>query len=277
MDANFYFRWHANDLAVKLESRSYRKDEKRAVYKDGTVARTVSKQMVFERYDISNGYCPIITHRPIAWRKAISEILWIYQDQSNDLTLLEEKHGIKWWRPWDIGDGTIGQRYGATVARYDLMNNLLNSIKSDPSSRRHVMNLYQYSDLEETPGLYPCAFETIWSVDDGVLNMTLIQRSSDFLVANSINKVQYVALQLMVAKHCGLKVGKFAHYVHDLHIYDRHEEALNAILEKLEGSVSSPKLILDTDKTNFFDFTVDDFKMLDYEPTEIHVKLELAE
>ena len=97
MEANFNFKKLASALLYKLNNKKFRSNETRAVYKDGTPAKTVNIPMVFEKYDISDGYCPIITYREINWRKAIGEILWIYQDQSNDISVLEEKYGIKWW------------------------------------------------------------------------------------------------------------------------------------------------------------------------------------
>jgi thymidylate synthase len=99
--------------------------------------------------------------------------------------------------------------------------------------------------------------------------------SSDYLVANHINKMQYVALQMMVAKHVGLKPGKFTHYVENLHIYDRHMEQANIMLERTP-SEKNPILILNTDKTNFYDFTIDDFEMVDYEAVKPQLKFELG-
>src|SRR3712207_5230021 len=87
----------------------------RPKYADGTPSHTLFVNQVFEKYDLSKGQLPIVTLRQTAWKSGIKEILWIYQDQSNDLDLLRDKHGITWWDEWDIGDRTIGQRYGATV------------------------------------------------------------------------------------------------------------------------------------------------------------------
>jgi thymidylate synthase len=113
-----------------------------------------------------------------------------------------EEMGVNWWGDWDIGDGTIGQRYGATVSRYDLINKLIKDIETDPYGRRKVVSLWQETDLAETAGLAPCAFLTIWNVrntDLGkkYLDMALIQRSGDMLTASGpggINEVQYAAL-----------------------------------------------------------------------------------
>lgn len=158
----------------------------RPKYADGTPAHTMFVNQVFEKYDLSKGELPIVTLRQTAWKSGIKEILWIYQDQSNDLDLLRDKYGITWWDNWDVGDGTIGQRYGATVKRYDLMNQLLRGLTEQPYGRRHIINLYQYQDFDDSDGLYPCAMETQWSVRGEYLDMTLIQRSSDLLVANAV-------------------------------------------------------------------------------------------
>lgn len=247
----------------------------RPKYKDGTPSHTIFSTQVFETYDINKGEFPITTLRPIAWKSGIKEILWIYQDQTNELSVLKNKYNIHWWDDWNVGDGTIGQRYGATVKKYDLMNKLLNGLKEQPYGRRHIINLYQYADFDETEGLHPCAMETHFNVRNGFLDMTLIQRSSDYLMANSINKIQYVALMMMVAKATGFKPGKFSHFVQNVHIYDRHVEAANILLER-EPSEKQPRLVLDTDKTDFYSFTIEDFKLIDYEPVKPQLKLELA-
>jgi len=159
----------------------------RPKYKDGTPATSKYITQVFEEYDINLGEFPITTLRNTAIRTGIKEILWIYQKQDSSLKTAHEL-GINWWDEWDIGDNTIGQRYGATVLKYNLLNNLLESLKNDPFSRRHIMNLYQEVDLIETTGLNPCAYETIWSVrkhnDDFYLDITLIQRSNDYIMAS---------------------------------------------------------------------------------------------
>ena len=98
----------------------------RPKYKDGVDAHTIYVNQVVEKYDINKNEFPITTLRQIPWKSSIKEILWIYQDQSNNLSLLEDMHGIMWWRDWEVNSSnTIGQRYGATVKKYDLMNKLL--------------------------------------------------------------------------------------------------------------------------------------------------------
>ena len=158
------------------------------------------------------------------------------------------------------------------------MNKLLDGLKNQPYGRRHIINLYQETDLESTKGLHPCAMETQWSVRDGYLDMTLIQRSSDVPVANAINKIQYVALLMMVARHVGLEAGVFCHYVNNAHIYDRHIEQVKELLnrEPQEEDDNKVRLVLNPEKTNFYDFTIDDFKMENYNPIKPNLKFELA-
>ncbi len=262
-----------------LEEGNHTLGEKvRPKYADGTPSHTYFVNQVWEEYDIAKGEFPILTLRHIAWKSAIKEILWIYQDQSNSLDVLENKYDIHWWNEWEVANTrSIGQRYGATVKRYDLMNKLLKNLKEQPYGRRHIINLYQYADFDETEGLFPCAMETHWSVRDGFLDMTLIQRSSDVPVANAINKIQYVALMMMVARDCGLKVGKFCHFVQNAHIYDRHVEQVKELLNR-EGQKDGEnvQLILDTEKTNFYEFCVEDFKLVGYEPNKPNLKFEMA-
>ena len=266
------------DNMKKIMSEGTLDENPRPKYEDGTPAHSKFITQVFEEYDLDKGEFPITTLRNTATKMGIKEILWIYQMQSNKLEDLRAL-GIDWWDNWDIGDGTIGQRYGATVRRYDLMIKLLDMLRNNPFSRRHIINLFQEHDLNETEGLFPCAYETMWSVRNvnGVyyLDLTMNQRSNDYIVAGYINKIQYVALQMMVASHLGYKVGKFCHYVQNLHIYDRHFPAVEELLAKTPLEVQ-PKLELKTQKP-FFAFTIEDFIVNDIDGiTKIESPLELA-
>lgn len=250
----------------------------RPKWKDGKPAHSKFITQVFEEYDLSNGEFPITTLRNTAIKTGIKEVLWIYQKQTNSLAVAREM-GINWWDEWNIGDETIGQRYGATIKRYDLMDKLLHNLKYDPFGRRHIINMYQYNDLEETNGLFPCAYETLWSVrkvnGDFYLDLTLNQRSSDYIMANYINKIQYVALQMMVSSHIGYKPGKFCHLVQNLHIYDRHFNAVEEILSR-SPLEEQPYIELITNKS-FYDFTIDDFIVKNTENIKkLSVKLEIA-
>ena len=269
----------------------YKDENPRPKYTDGTPAYTYSINHQFRSYDLSKGNFPICTLRPIAWKTGIKEIFTIYQHPTNEIAKMEDM-GVTWWNDWDIGDGTIGQRYGATVSRYDLINNLIKDIQNDPYGRRKVVSLWQETDLHETPGLAPCAFLTIWNVRGKYLDMALIQRSGDLLTASGpggINEVQYAALLMMIARHTGYEPGVFSHFVANEQIYDRHIDAAKEMLKRY-GELNTdefilfnntnldnrPKIILNSDKTNFYDFTIDDFSIVGYEPTKPQLKLELG-
>lgn len=230
-----------------------------------TPAHSLFTTQYVEKFDISKGEFPITTIKPTAWKTGIREIFWIYQEASNDLNIARDKFGLNWWWSWDIGDGTIGSTYGAIVKKYDLMNTLLKDIKENPYGRRHIMSLWQEEDLRGVIGLPPCAFQTLWTVRGEYLDCTLVQRSQDILGAANINNIEYVALQMMVAKHCGLKPGKFMHFVQNLHIYCRHIPIAKEILAR-PNSEKQPKLIFEPKSDNFYDFTIDDFRVEDYEP-----------
>ena len=245
-------------------------------YKDGTPAHTLSVNQIVQKFNIEKNELPILTLRPIAWKNSVKEILWIYQDQTSSLSVLEDKYNIHWWNEWESKDvpGTIGQRYGATVSKYDLMNKFL---IEDPFGRRHQICLWQETDFNETDGLKPCAFLTMWNVrkvkdsEKLYLDMTLIQRSSDYLTACSINQLQYIALLLMVARHCDYIPGNFMHVIENVQIYDRHIENAKIMLNR-DSIECQPKLILNPDKKNFYDFTIDDFTLIDYPLDEIKEK-----
>ena len=264
----------------------YKDIDPRPKYADGTPAHTISVNHTFRTYDLSKGEFPICTLRPQAWKTGIREIFTIYQKPTNEIAKMEEM-GVNWWGDWDIGDGTIGQRYGATVSRYDLINNLIKDIKNDPYGRRKVVSLWQEADLHETAGLAPCAFLTIWNVRQGketdYLDMVLVQRSGDMLTASGpggINEIQYAALLTMIAIHTGYTPGVFSHMVANEQIYDRHIEAAEEMLNRynsMEDDGKKPYLYVDTIRTtNFYDFTIEDFAMADYQPIKPQLKLELG-
>ena len=257
----------------------------RPKYADGTPAHTLSVNHVMRQYDLSKGEFPICTLRPMAWKTAIREIFVIYQRATNVISEMEEMK-VNWWGPWDIGDGTIGQRYGATVSRYDLIRNLIKDIETDPYGRRKVMSLWQETDLRETPGLAPCAFMTLWNVRGEYLDMMLVQRSGDMLTASGaggMNEIQYAALLMMIAKHTGYTPGVFSHVVANQQIYDRHTEAAQEMLRRYQEKAANepadlplPQIVLETEKTDFFTFTADDFTIRDYEAVKPQLILDLG-
>ena len=284
--------YYMEEMIEKIQKCGYKDINPRPKYADGTPAHTISVNHTFRTYDLSEGDFPICTLRPQAWKTGIKEIFTIYQKPTNNLEEMREM-GVGWWDEWDIGDGTIGQRYGATVKRYDLINRLIEDIKNDPYGRRKIISLWQETDLRETPGLAPCAFQTIWNVRGEYLDMLLVQRSGDMLTASGpggINEIQYAALLMMIARHTGYKPGVFSHMVANEQIYDRHMDAANDMRSRfsareqeefyiesvLRETILHPRLVLNPEKTNFYDMTIDDFTMENYNPIKPQLKLELG-
>ena len=245
-------------------------------YDDGTPAHTLSINHRMLTYDLANGEFPIITLRPIAVKSAIGELLWIYQDESNNLDLLKDKYGVTWWDEWDIGNRTIGSVYGETVRRHELVKNLIKGLQENPDGRRHIISLWQEDDFKEKHGLKPCAFMTQWNIrhgKDGVdyLDMCLTQRSSDFATAGCINQVQYLIFLHLIARHIGATPGRFTWFYNNIQIYDRHIEQAKELIAR-EPVDCEPKIWLNPEKKNFYDFTVDDIKIIDYPREEIKEK-----
>lgn len=284
------------DLLLKCDIQNIinngTKDENpRPHYPDGTPAHTYFVNHVVRKYRLDKGEFPICTLRPIAWKSAIKEILWIYQDQSNSLDVLENKYGIQWWREWESKDmsRTIGVRYGETVRRHNLINNLLNDIRENPYGRRHIMSLWQEEDFKASDGLLPCAYETIWNVRREYLDMVLMQRSGDMLTASGsggVNEVQYAALLMMIAQATGYKPGVFTHFVANEHIYDRHIDSAKELLKRCENlkmdnthydyKFDTVEMKFNPKSNNFYDFSIDDFELIGYEPIRPQLKLELG-
>lgn len=278
---------YMESMILRIKCEGFWDENPRPRYADGTPAHTLSVNHTFRNYNLSRGEFPICTLRPQAWKTGIREIFTIYQKPTNDIATMHDM-GVTWWDEWDIGDGTIGQRYGATVSRYDLINNLIKDIQNDPYGRRKIVSLWQEQDLHETPGLAPCAFLTMWNVRGEYLDMMLVQRSGDMLTASGpggINEIQYAALLMMIARHTGYKPGVFSHVVANEQIYDRHMSAADELFKRYQLELASwddttepttPMLVLNPEKTDFYDMTIDDFIMVNYNPIKPQLKLELG-
>lgn len=253
----------------------------RPKYKNGQTANSKYITGAFAEYDLSKGEFPITTLRPIPIKSAIKELLWIYQDQSNSLDVLENKYNVHYWNDWEVGTTrTIGQRYGAIVKKHDIMTKILKQLSDNPWNRRNIVSLWDYEAFEESEGLLPCAFQTMFDVrrvnGEIYLDATLVQRSNDMLVAHHINAMQYVAFQMMIAKHFGWKLGKFFYFVNNLHIYDNQFPQAEELLKR-EESDCHPQLVLNVpDGTNFFDIRPEDFELLDYNPVKPQLIFDLA-
>lgn len=260
--ANIYFR--ENLLALKSNSFSH---PARAKWEDGELA---NKDSIYQRFELyERGEQPIHSFRECAIKSAIQEIFWIYQDQSKRL---EDAHkrGITWWDKFDIGDGTIGFAYGWLVDRFKLIDDCLAGMIKNPFSNRHKIELSDPNSdkiQQSLGGLIACAwlnqFAIIQSGEDRLINQTLNIRSSDYITAGAINRIQYYALGLMIRGHLNhhtkIKhhLNNFGVLTNDLHIYDRHRFAIDELLAQGEN-IENYSIDLPVDK-DFYDYTIDDF------------------
>jgi thymidylate synthase len=242
--------------------------EVRPRWEDGMPAHTVKKFGVVNRYDLSKEF-PILTLRKIPFKSAVDEILWIWQKKSNNIKDLNSHI----WDSWADEDGSIGKAYGYQLGikhkykegEYDQVDRVLYDLKHNPYSRRIMTNLYNHHDLNEM-NLYPCAYSLTFNVTGNKLNAILNQRSQDILVANGWNICQYAALLHMFAQASDLEVGELVHVIADAHIYDRHIPIVKELIER--KTYPAPNLILSPHVKDFYDFTVEDFKLESYESGE---------
>lgn len=253
----------------------------RPVYSNGQKAHSKYITQICDTYDLQKGEFPITTLRQIPVKSAIKEIFWIYQDQSNNLEILEDKYKVKYWRAWEVDNtNTIGERYGAVVRKNKIIDKLLKQLEDNPWNRRNIISLWDYESFDKTDGLLPCAYNTMFDVrkiDDKIyLDCTLTQRSNDMLVAHHINAMQYVALQMMIACHFGWEVGKFCYFVNNLHIYDNQFEQAKELLSREPISCNVELKLNAKPKTNFYDIKPEDFELINYEYNPNQLKFDLA-
>jgi len=237
----------------------------RAKWEDGTPAHTIKKFAVVNRYNLAEEF-PALTLRPTPVKTAIDELLWIWQKKSNNIKELNSHI----WDAWADETGSIGKAYGYQLGvkhkypegEFDQVDRVLYDLKHNPYSRRIMTNLYNFQDLNEM-ALYPCAYSVTFNVTGNRLNAILNQRSQDILVANSFNVVQYSVLVHMFAQVSGLEVGELVHVIADAHIYDRHIPLVKELISR--PRYPAPKFKMNPDIKNFYDFTVDDFIVEDYQ------------
>lgn len=243
---------------------------------DGTPAHTVKKFAMVNRYDLSKEF-PIITLRKTYFKSCIRELLWIWQKKSNRIDEL----GSHIWDAWADENGTIGKAYGYQLGvkhkypegEFDQVDRVLFDLKNNPSSRRIITNIYNHHDLNEM-GLAPCAYSMTFNVTGNKLNGILNQRSQDMLTANNWNVCQYAVLMHMIAQVTSFEVGELVHVVADAHIYDRHIPIVKKILNNTP--YPAPKFEIDKNITDFYDFTVDSFKLIDYKANDFDEKIPVA-
>ena len=248
----------------------------RPKWDDGESAHTVKRCGIVNRYDLSEEF-PILTIRRTFWKSAIDELLWIWQKKSNNVHELRSHV----WDAWADETGSIGKAYGYQLGvkhRYpegdmDQVDRVLFDLKNNPASRRIMTNIYNHADLSEM-ALYPCAYSMTFNVSGNKLNAILNQRSQDMLTANNWNVVQYAALTCMMAQVSGLEPGEFMHVIADAHIYDRHIPLVEEIIAN--EPKAAPEFIIDPAVDDFYKFTVDSFKMKNYEYSDFNKKIPVA-
>ncbi len=245
-------------------------------WEDGTPAHTVKIFGVVDRYDLSKEF-PMMTLRRTAWKSALDELLWIWQKKSNDIHELDSHI----WDAWADENGTIGKAYGYQLGvkhkysegMFDQVDRVIFDLKHNPASRRIITNLYNHHDLSEM-ALYPCAYSMTFNVSGHKLNAILNQRSQDMLTANNWNTCQYAMLTMMMAQTAGLEPGEFVHVIADCHIYDRHVDLVREMIEK--EPFPAPKVSLDPEITDFYQFTKDSFTVEDYRYHPFTAKIPVA-
>ncbi len=245
-------------------------------WEDGQKAHTVKKFGIVNRYDLSAEF-PILTLRRTFFKSALDEILWIWQKKSNDVGELKSRI----WDAWADEDGSIGKAYGYQLGvvhqyaegEFDQVDRVLYDLKHNPLSRRIMTNIYSHGDLHEM-NLYPCAYSMTFNVAGKKLNAILNQRSQDMLVANNWNVCQYALLVVMLAQVSGLEAGELVHVIADAHIYDRHIPLVEEIISR--EPYPAPKLWMDAEITDFYAFTDESMKLIDYNYHELDAKIPVA-
>ena len=239
-------------------------------WEDGTLAYTIKRFWVVNRYDLSKEF-PALTLRRTALKSAFDEILWIWQKKSNNI---HELHSHI-WDEWADENGSIGKAYGYQLGvkhqykegEMDQVDRVLWDLGHNPYSRRIMTNIYVHQDLHEM-ALYPCAYSMTFNVtrepgsEQLTLNAILNQRSQDVLAANNWNVCQYSLLLMMFAQVCGMKAGELVHVIADAHIYDRHIPLVKELISR--KTYDAPKVTLNPEIKNFYDFTVEDLQVENY-------------
>ena len=278
--ADKYFKDEINEILTNgFNDKDF---EVRPKWPDGIPAHTIKTFGVVRRYDLSKEF-PVLTLRTQAFKGVVRELLWMWQKKSNVVDDLGKSAAI--WRAWERSDGTIGKTYGYQLGikhhysygDLDQVDNLIYLLKNRPMDRRMIVTMWNPADLHDM-ALPPCVYESIWDVSDGKLNCTLIQRSGDVLAAASSggwDTMEYAILVHMLAQVCGYKPGILLHIVNNLHIYDRHIDAVKEVLNNPE--FEAPTLSINPEVKDFYDFKEEDFKLENYQSTRLTTKFDVAE
>ena len=267
---------YADDVFIRmckdiLENGTSTEGEKvRPKWEDGTYAYTIKQFGVVNRYDLSKEF-PAITLRKTAIKSCVDELLWIWQQKSNNIHDLHSHI----WDAWADEEGSIGKAYGYQLGvkhqykegMMDQVDRVIFDLKNNPYSRRIMTNIYVHQDLHEMK-LYPCAYSMTFNVtksknsDKLRLNAILNQRSQDILAANNWNVCQYAVLVHMLAQVCDMEAGELVHVIADAHIYDRHVPIIKELMER--PTYPAPKFWLNPEIKDFYQFTRNDVRLDDY-------------
>jgi len=246
------------------------------------------------RFDLSKEF-PILTSKFVAWKSAIIEVLWIYQQQSNDVRWLQDR-GVKIWNEWQADENgiyeqvggkklelgfefahTIGTAYGWIVNRYKLTQKLIEKLKTNPQDRRMIMSLWQ-DEFLPTACLPSCVWNSQWNVTNGKLNLIVNCRSNDVPLGLPFNVTQYAVLAHLIARDAGLQVGEFLYVINDAHIYVNQLDGINEQIKmyREKGCPRPPRLWINSDVTDFFEIDSSrELKDIKFENYEYNMKISM--
>ena len=255
-----------------LENGTSTEGEKvRPHWPDGESAYTIKQFGVVNRYDLSKEF-PALTLRKTYIKSAIDELLWIWQKKSNNVNDLKSHI----WDEWADEEGGLGHIYGYQWRSWpkpdgtslDQISQVMHDIKHSPNSRRLIVSAWNAGDIENM-ALPPCHALFQFYVANGKLSCQLYQRSADTFLGVPFNIASYALLTMMMAQVCGLKPGEFVHTLGDTHIYLNHIEQVKLQLTREPRAL--PRMEINPDVKNIFDFKYEDFTLCDYNPHP-HIK-----
>ena len=229
------------------------------------------------RFDLNEGF-PLVTTKKIHTRSIFHELLWFLRGETNIAYLKE--NGVSIWDEWADENGELGPVYGSQWRSWktadgrtvDQITNLIDGIKNNPDSRRHIVSAWNVGEVDQM-ALPPCHTMFQLYVADNKLSFQLYQRSADIFLGVPFNIASYALLTMMIAQTTGLELGDFVHTFGDAHLYSNHIEQTN---EQLKRDVRPlPKVTLNPAITSVFDFTYDDITLTGYEPHP-HIKAPVA-
>jgi thymidylate synthase len=229
------------------------------------------------RFDLSKGF-PCITTKKLHLKSIIHELLWFLKGDTNIKYLKE--NGVRIWDEWADKNGDLGQVYGYQWRSWptpdgkhiDQITQVMNTLKKNPDSRRIIVSAWNVGEIEQM-ALPPCHAFFQFYVAEGKLSCQLYQRSADIFLGVPFNIASYALLTMMMAQVCDLKVGDFVHTLGDAHIYTNHFEQTKLQLSR--DCKKLPSMKINTKVKNIFDFTIDDFELVNYE-SHSHIKGKVA-